>query len=388
MTTDMTQSDNVEELFFGDLQARSYQIGSLKQVEQAFTNGAKRVCLVSPTGSGKTVNAGIIMTSPIIRKLCGVSNETTASGNYKQNLRVMFIAHRDRLLQQAVSTYANIFGVELIIQSCFSDIPAHILEEGWDFTILDESHHESMTTIQYQLENITSSTNHPLGFIPLLGLTATPDRADGLVIKFDTIITAITREQAVEQGFLAKTYIHSFVDATSRDNKVDILSDIFKDYHQIMGRGIVFVSTKAEARELSARIVEHTGKMVACVVDVNDATLNTILDDFSKGEWDFIVNCAKLGEGIDIRGCDTVVIGRTVGSYPLLNQYIGRGARPDSDCNVIELVNPLTDNLDTTVVVGIPENHTLYYKRKGKWVEREFDYTTVMNTSLDAKVIF
>lgn len=61
----------------------------------------------------------------------------------------------------------------------------------------------------------------------------------------------------------------------------------------------------------------------------------------------------------------------------MLNQIIGRAARPDSECNVWELINPMSGrNLDTTVVVGTPASHRLVNKERGEWVERQFDYIT------------
>lgn len=375
--SDLSVVDNIEELYFGPMAARWYQVAQRNQVEDAFIHhNAQRVCLVSPTGTGKTVSAGIIFNSEKIRSFVGVSNELDSHGHYKEKLRVLFVAHRDRLLQQAVVTYAMANGVELIVQSCFSDIPVSVLEKGWHLTVLDESHHEAMSKLQYQLENYTQNTKHKLGFIPLLGLTATPDRADGCIIKFDILINVMSREQAVVEGWLAETYIYSFVDANARDNKVDLLTDIFEQYHDEMGRGIVFVATKAEARELSDNIGLLTGKLVFNAVDVSSGTLNQALDDFSKGKWDFIVNCGKLGEGIDVKGCESVIIGENVNSYPKLSQIVGRASRPDSVCRVWELVNPLKINLDTTVVVGIPKQHKLIYKKRGLWTEKEFDYSS------------
>ena len=74
-------------------------------------------------------------------------------------------------------------------------------------------------------------------------------------------------------------------------------------------------------------------------------------------------------------GCTDVILGRQFGSYPQLNQVIGRAARPDSECRVWELINPLSaNNLDTTVVVGTPVRHRLVSKLRGEWNEREFNY--------------
>lgn len=375
----MTHNIEVEEMYFGDKLCRHYQVSSMRRVEDAFVNqGAQRVCLVSPTGSGKTTSCGMICSSHVIRKFCGVSNDMDQHDQYKEKLRVLFVAHRDRLLQQAVVTYAAANGVELILQSMFSSIPPDVLEQGWHLTVFDESGHESCNSFQYQLEQYTKGANNINGFIPLLGLTATPDRADGMLIKFDTLIDAISREQAVAEGWLAETYLYSFVDPTARDNKVSTLTDMFEHYHQEMGNGIVFVGTKQEAREVTENIRRVTGKRVFNAVDVSDVALNKALDQFSLGEWNFIVNCGKLSEGIDVKKCSTVVIGRTVNSMSLLLQIIGRGARPDSECKIFELVNPLRDNLDTTCAVE-PKCHKLIYKRSGKWVEREFDYSTLQS---------
>lgn len=384
----MTHDIDVEEMYFGDKLCRHYQISSTHQVEDAFVNqGAQRVLLVSPTGSGKSNMSGMICNSLVIRKFCGVSNELDHNGHYKENLRVLFVAHRDRLLQQAVVTYAATNGVELITQSMFSDIPVGVIERGWHLTIFDESHHESCNNFQYKLEQLTQNPKNALGFIPLIGMTATPDRADGMLIKFDIIVTAISREQAVAEGWLAETYLYSFVDPTNRANKVPMLTDIFEHYHQQMGRGIAFVATKAEASELTDNIRRVTGKRTFNAVDVSDAVLNKVLDDFSLGQWDFIVNCGKLGEGVDVKGCESVILGESVNSFPKLSQIVGRASRPDSDCRIFEMVNPLRDNLDTTVIVGEPKVHKLIYKRSGKWVEREFDYSTLqVDDSFDLSV--
>jgi hypothetical protein len=72
----------------------------------------------------------------------------------------------------------------------------------------------------------------------------------------------------------------------------------------------------------------------------------------------------------------------------MLNQVIGRTARPDSESVVWEFIDPLSArNLDTTVVVGKPAGHYLHYRRAGKWVEREFNYDSTSNVTLGSKQI-
>lgn len=223
-----------------------------------------------------------------------------------------------------------------------------------------------MMSIQYQLDHLSSK--------PIIGLTATPDRADGMLIKFEEIIQPISREQAVAEGHLAETSIWSFVDTSNRD-KTKIVCDVAKNYAHLMGGTMCFMATKREVQAV-ADYVNSLGYRAVAVTNQSKKALDAILDQFSRGEIDWVVNCSRIGEGVDTKGCTSVILGRQLNSYPLLNQIIGRAARPDSECQVFELINPLSgNNLDTTVVVGTPKRHVLCSSNgAGGFIEREFDY--------------
>lgn len=355
---DILTDEEVVEMF-GDKPVRWYQTAAKHAVE-AYLEQSKnaRILVVLPTGAGKTLTSGLIFSSDRVRKALGVKDRP---------LRLLFIAHKHRLLTQAERAYADAEGVEFIPHSAFTDLPKDLIEQGWDITCIDEAHHEAMSTIQYHLEK--------LGEHPIIGLTATPNRADGCIIKFDNIVNPISREQAVAEGYLAPTKIHTLVDVPSKD-KIDVLRDVFENYAHQMNAAMVFVKTKKEVRAV-VNILDGLGYDAVGILDQSEAELNGILDDFSKGKWRFVVNCNKINEGVDVMGCTDVVLGRQFGSYPQLNQVIGRASRPDSECNVWELINPLSGrNLDTTVVVGTPESHRLMAKEGDKWVERQFNYVT------------
>lgn len=348
-----------EVLMYGEREARWYQVAALHAVEQALEKGVMRVLAVLPTGCGKTLTSGLVFSSQRVRKALGVPDN--------RKLRLLFVAHKHRLLSQAEKDFANASNVEFIPQSAFSDLDEDLLKQGWDICCIDEAHHEAMSSIQHQLDE--------LGERPIVGLTATPDRADGCLIKFEEIIEPISREEAVEQGYLAPTFLHTIVD-TAKRNKVPTLKRVIEYYGDEMGRGMIFLRTKAEVAELHEWLVEAGFSSVA-ITNQSERELDQALNDFSDGHYDFIVNCNKINEGVDVKGCDTVILGRTFGSYPQLNQVIGRASRPDSPCNVWEIVDPLSGrNLDTTVVVGTPEQHRLISTRRGDFVEQEFAYTT------------
>lgn len=356
----------IETEMFGAVEARWYQVASLHAVESALERGVHRVLVVQPTGCGKTLTSGLIFSSDRVRRALGIVDRP---------LKLLFVAHKHRLLTQAEQTYAEASNVEFIAQSAFSDLPENL---EWDVACIDEAHHEAMSTIQYHLDK--------LGNKPIIGLTATPDRADGLLIKFEEIVNPISREQAVAEGWLARTYLNSVIDTPASD-KTPALKRLFDHYGHEMEQTMVFVRTKAEVRRIANYLTEKNYRAMA-ILDQSDNEVNEILDAFSNGQLQFIVNCNKINEGVDVKRCSTVVLGRQFGSYPQLNQVIGRASRPDSNCNVWELINPLSGrNLDTTVVVGTPERHRLIATVRGQYVEQEFNYVTKEQVFKPGKMI-
>lgn len=363
------QTQDFETEFYGDKELRWYQMAAINEVATELENGTQRVLIVLPTGAGKTLTIAAALSSPRIRAALGVTKD--------RPLRVLFAAHKHRLLTQAEQTFVEENNVELITHSIFSPLPDDIC---WDVTVLDESHHESCTTFQYHLER--------LGEHQIIGLTATPDRADGCLIKFETIIQPISREQAVAEGYLAATYLNSILDTAARD-KTEVTKMIIDEFGHEFGQTMMFFRTKAEVRNITQYLIE-AGYNAVAILDQTEQQLDGLLDEFSNGDVQILLNCNKINEGVDVVGCTDVYLGRQFGSYPQLNQVIGRAARPDSDCRVWELVNPLSGrNLDTTVVVGTPERHRLISKKRGRWTEQDFDYvshTSEINSALEYAV--
>jgi len=351
----MSEQD-YEDVMFGEKPARWYQVAALNAVEDDLENKPHRILVEHPTGAGKTITSGMIFSSPRVRKAVGITDD--------RRLRLLFVAHKYRLLTQAEQTYAAANNVEFISQSAMSRIPKDV---EWDIACIDEAHHEAMMSIQLQLEK--------MGEKPIIGLTATPDRADGMLIKFESIINPISREQAVAEGWLAPTYLNSIVDSPAK-NKIEVTLDLFKQFGHEFGQTMMFFRTKKEVAAVHEYLIEK-GYAAVAILDQNETELDTILNEFSEGKHQFILNCNRINEGVDVVGCTDIYLGRQFGSYPQLNQVIGRASRPDSDCVVWELINPISSkNLDTTVVVGTPERHRLISKKKGEWFEQNFDYTS------------
>jgi len=335
---------------FGDKAVRWFQSAVRAQVRHALSLGFRNILVIQPTGTGKTISSAIILLDEQIRDILKVKGRP---------INVLFVSHRHRLLSQAEATYASEEQINVITQTIGSDIPADV---QFDLVIFDEAHHEATLSFQMRLEAVSRA--------PMIGLTATPDRNDGRLCKFDYFIEPITRQEAVEQGFLAETELHTYVDSPDRSH-VDIVLDIIKWQYEQMGQEMIFCRTKEDGLKMLNGI-RAMGYTCELLVDITETELNKQLHRFETRQYQFAISCMKLGEGVDVKGCEGVIIARTLKSRGLLNQIIGRAARPDSKCVVREIINPLaSDNISALDIVGVAKMHNFYHKVQGKWREHE-----------------
>lgn len=366
-----TMLDHVTSIKFGDKTAYDYQVATVDEVIDAIEQSHTRICIVQPTGCGKTITAGLLISSNRLRSVLDVDPD--------KPLRVVMVAHRHRLLSQALDSFGGINGIRSLRDNEYKATPMcktwvgkstdqvlfHTLSSfgtipddlEWDILIYDEAHHESCLTFQYKLEQISHA--------PIVGLTATPDRPDGTLIKFSKFVEKISRNEAVRLGYLSSSSLFSFIDSPSREH-VDMVMDIVDLKLDTIGQTMIFVRTKREVREVVERLTKQGLKAIA-LVDVQEKVLNAALTKFERKEIQFIVSCNKIGEGTDVKNCESIILGRITQSETLLNQMIGRTARKDSDSNVYEIVNPLSNNnIDTAAMIN-PHHHEIWYKIRGEW---------------------
>ena len=138
-----------------------------------------RNLVVAATGTGKTVIAALDY-----RRLC-------VDG---QRPRLLFVAHRREILEQSLRTYREVladgsFGelyvggsrperwehVFASVQSLTSYGVANIPPDAFEIVVIDEFHHAEARTYRRLLDHLEPAE--------LLGLTATPERADGVDVR-------------------------------------------------------------------------------------------------------------------------------------------------------------------------------------------------------------
>ncbi len=173
------RSDTSTPVLF-DITAKQYQTDILEQLAFERAHGRTRNLLVAATGTGKTVMAAL-----------DYKEQVRAAGSQP---RLLFVAHREELLSQALTTYRAVlrdysFGATLaggqqpdsfdhLFASIQSLTSQQIVERfgatHWHTVVIDECHRIAAP----QFDALARSVQPKL----LLGLTATPERTDGVPI--------------------------------------------------------------------------------------------------------------------------------------------------------------------------------------------------------------
>lgn len=319
---------------------RPYQSEAMQAVLREWEGGHLRTLLVLPTGTGKT-----IVFSKIIEELV------------KRGERVLVMAHRGELLEQAADKLANATGlgcaVEKAQESCLGSFfrvtvgsvqtlmnPKRLAlfsESYFNTIIVDEAHHCASDSYQRILNYFKGAK--------VLGVTATPDRADmvNLGTVFDSLAFEYTLPKAIREGYLSKIKAQTIplqldlrsVGVQAGDFKTSELGSALDPYleqiaeemkHYCQGRKtVVFLPLVKTSQKFTALLNERGIKAVE--VNGSSEDRKEILADFDAGKYDVLCNSMLLTEGWDCPSVDCIVVLRPTKSRSLYCQMVGRGTR-------------------------------------------------------------
>lgn len=347
-----------------EVRLEPFQERLLELIAVARRRGRHRNLLVAATGTGKTVMAAVDYAG--LRR-SGVN-------------RLLFVAHREEILDQSLRTFRHVlrdhaFGEMWVGRSrparfdhVFASIQTlnaanleHLAPDHFDVVIIDEFHHAAAPSYRFLLDRL-----HPR---ELLGLTATPERSDGLDVVhwFDGRIAAELRLwDAIDQHRLVPfSYygIHDGVDLTAvpwrRGQGYDLakLSNVYTgddvrvrvviaQLRDKVGslasmRCLGFCVDVAHATFMAARFTAHGIPAVAVSGDTTAEARAAALRDLRAGTVRVVFSVDLFNEGVDIPDVDVVLMLRPTESPTLFLQQLGRGLRRapgKSMCTVLDFI--------------------------------------------------
>ena len=324
----------------GGMSLRPYQQEAFESVLSEWDRGVRKTLLVLPTGTGKTI---------VFSK---IAEECVRRGK-----KVLIMAHRGELLDQAADKILKSTGLQCSVekaeQSCLGDWYRIVVgsvqtlmherrlrqfrTDYFDVIIIDEAHHSISPSYQNVLQHFDRAF--------VLGVTATPDRADmkNLGSDYESLAFEYTMPQAIKSGYLVpikaltvplKIDI-SMVGISAGDFKVGEIGTALDPYlYQIADemvkycmdrKTIVFLPLIATSQKFMG-ILNERG-FVAAEVNGSSEDRAEILQDFEDGKYNVLCNSMLLTEGYDCPAVDCIIVLRPTKSRPLYAQMIGRGTR-------------------------------------------------------------
>lgn len=342
------------------------QKAALKEIRRYRDMGEKRALIIAATASGKTFLA--------------------AFDAYNSNAkRLLFIVHRDTILNDAKKTFEKIFGStrtyglftgqEKNLDADFifatnTMMATHLdafKPNDFDYIIFDECHHITNTTYEKILNYFTPAF--------LLGLTATPERMDkqdvfavfNYVVPYELRLRdAINNDLVVPFKYFAVR--DEMVDYSDKE-KINFLKNYFQDDNHIQ-----FISNQIEAYRPEGKLkaigfcrsVDHARQMslemnelgyhTTFLTGENDTgerskAFKDLADDNNDSEIIFSVDI--LNEGVDLPSVNMVLFLRPTESQTIFIQQLGRGLRKYKNKQFLTVLDFIGNSYDRSTQIAL-----------------------------------
>ncbi|OBK19538.1 DUF3427 domain-containing protein [Mycobacterium asiaticum] len=336
-----------------EVHAKPFQAEILEELDAERTvHDRHRNLIVAATGTGKTVIAALDF-----RRL---TRET-----HGRDLTLLFVAHRKEILAQSQRMYREVltdatFGELLVdgqepsswrhvfasIQSLSQARLSGIERDHFDVVVVDEFHHAEAASYRRLLDHVNP--------IELLGLTATPERSDGVDVRdlFDGRVAAELRLwEALEQNLLCPFHYFGVYDGTDlkdiqwRRGGYDLsaLSDVYtaddarvrvvlKELSDKVAdiaamRALGFCVSVEHARYMAQRFVDAKVPALAVSAETSASDRRDALKALRDRAINVLFAVDLFNEGLDIPEVDTVLFLRPTESATVFLQQLGRGLR-------------------------------------------------------------
>jgi superfamily II DNA or RNA helicase/HKD family nuclease len=338
---------------FLDVQPRLHQQKMLNALDaERKVHDRHRNLIVAATGTGKT--------------LLSAFDYKRLRVEHGKPLKLLFIAHRERILRQSRDAFAAVlndanFGEILVgghkpeawnhvfasIQSLAGGQLSKIDPNRFDVIIIDEFHHAEAPTYRKIIEYFKP--------LELIGLTATPERADGKRVQdifFDGRIAAELRLwEALDLQLLTPFNYYGIGDTTDfssinwNSGKYDqtelskiltgndvrdrlVLKELQRKISDLAGmKALVFCVSVEHANHISAMLYKAGIVAETVLGTTKESQREASVARLSAGEIQAIVTVDVFNEGIDIPSVDTLIMLRPTESPVLFLQQLGRGLR-------------------------------------------------------------
>lgn len=328
---------------------RDYQHSAVAKVRDAMKDGARRVVLVLPTGSGKTRTGSAIVERAVLRRR-----------------RVVWLAHRTELIEQtAKSLHEHGLPVGVVaassawpidasapVQVCsVQTLLARDHRPPADLLVWDECHHASESAPTW------AALLAAYPDVRTLGLSATPERGDGsgLAPLFDRLVVGVTVRELTAQGHL----VPCDVSRPTRLLKAGQLAREPLAAYQADSpgqQGFFFAKSVEEAQRYAAEFTAAGIRAVCIHAGTTPHDRAVAIELFKQGVIRILANVYIFTEGTDLPMAQVCILARGASTAGIYLQMVGRVLRPHRGKKSATLI----DLRGVSHIHLMPEDERLY----------------------------
>ena len=342
---------------------RPAQQAALKAMADMRRDGINRYAVIAATGIGKTVLSAF-----------DVRNT--------QAERVLFLTHRETILDQAISDYGRVFpgrnavkikGADSLADVDGIDAPflvfamvttlgrsgnlTRLPEDFFDYVVVDEFHHAAASQYQRVLSHFRPRW--------LLGMTATPERMDGqdvLSICDRQVAYEIRLLEAVDRRWLAPFQYFALFDPTdysqvrwtgigydereleivlSQDSRADLIVRNLRRFQPPVEprKCLAFCSNVGHAKWMATAFIARGIEADVITGDTPGEERSKLIRRLERNDDPLEILCSVdvLNEGVDVPAVTHILLLRPTQSFTVFLQQLGRGLRlyPGKDFVVV-----------------------------------------------------
>ncbi|MGN8234466.1 DEAD/DEAH box helicase family protein [Priestia flexa] len=354
---------------------------AMENLERLRSFGETKALVIAATGTGKTY-----MSAFDVQKV--------------KPKRLLFIVHREEILQKAKETFETLFvneGVTFgLLTGSSKDQEADYLfatiqmltkyysefeRDSFDYIIYDEAHHATSPSYQRVMEYFTPAFT--------LGMTATPERSDSMNVfdLFDNNVGIEVRlHEALEDQLVVPFHYFGITDIEDVDlsgididdiaevtkrlkvnERVDFIIEKMEFYgHDGLTRKTLGFCASIEHAEYMAEEFNKRGYKSEVLhgghsIPQRQECIKRLEDD--RDELEVIFSVDIFNEGVDIPSVNSVLMLRPTNSPIVFIQQLGRGLRKHASKSFLTVLD-FIGNHSKVFLIALALNGSRYYDKE------------------------
>ncbi len=403
------KSEDESDLSRGEVKSlfepRGAQIEALYQLKKTREDGNDKGLVVAATGIGKTYLAAF---------------------DSREFKKVLFVAHREEILNQAYESFKNVrnsdsmgffmnsikhINKDIVFASVQSLGKVEYLNDNYfdknyfDYIVVDEFHH----AVSKNYQNIINYFKPKF----MLGLTATPERLDNkdvFSICDYNIVYEINLKSAIDKGWLVPFRYYGIYDESvdysnieykngkyntqeleeslSINKRAELILKHYKKYKSSKALG--FCTSKAHA-EFMAKYFNKNNIKSCAVYSGNNGEYsedrNVALEKLKNNDISVIFSVDMFNEGLDIKSIDMVMFLRPTESPTIFLQQLGRGLRRDKNKRYLNVLDFIGNYKKANLVPYLLTGNNVLKEKTAQLIPSEEDYPEDCFIDFDFRIV-